>query len=816
MTEITPKSDYTNPLAATIAENPDVLESAGINTPVRVAAFLGQLGHESGFKPISELPSQYASSQSHYKGRGFIQLTGQDNYSRYGKELGVDLVSNPELANDPTIALKVAAKYWELNRLNDKADVGDYSGISTAIGGRGYHGKRGREDWLTKVAMKVNDGATPAEIAESLAPMSGAEYKAQRTQGAPVPTEQKAAAAGGVSTWEYIKNTWNNTVKGTIDGQRQVTATSILDGLKKALPNESPDAVNQMFHDELRRVATSIPFTPSETPTPIANAYITAASSIEEMGQAYKALQEQHPEAKFPEFDSLKEQAATALAEASKAQEIMDARSSWGQYMLGFIPKMGAMLTSAPELLSFGATGGVGGVVAKTIAQPVVKAATAGAVSFAAGQAGVQPAIESQNAQLGMEHGVGHAVESVAATAALGAGFGVTGAAAGLAAKKIVSRIFKGEKAAKEMPEIARPMAENIEETVNYNSAGAGSEGLAKLKVQGEKAEVDIANNQPVSVVPDNLAPMKTVPENPEYLQGFEKQLREDLPEFVESVKAARDTSIAEHNAKAILTPEEYRDAPIPKQPVKPEVYQGLELQQKEFQTPTPEVLPQTHIDNVIATAGRVEEPPVGVAGKAVEKPIEPDATTTAPGPIKATVEAPQIPVIEPNYLHPEYELYKTNQRLEKLTSNQMRDADTLAKWDTIAADESIPLHKRNEKAQAAIQKRIASEAEELKILNERKAILESKRVESVDKAIAESKAKEQTPEEIRHQQVLEDLRAKQLDPARKETLALDEGVESGTGITEHKQTDLVSFHEEIQQKASFLKELQSCIIGNK
>lgn len=48
-----------------------------------------------------------------YHGRGFIQLTGRDNYRMASKALGIDLLNNPDLAKDPATAAKIAVWYWE-------------------------------------------------------------------------------------------------------------------------------------------------------------------------------------------------------------------------------------------------------------------------------------------------------------------------------------------------------------------------------------------------------------------------------------------------------------------------------------------------------------------------------------------------------------------------------------------------------------------------------------------------------------------------------------------------------------------------------
>ena len=65
-----------------------------------------------------------------YRGRGLIQLTGKDNYKRYGDKIGVDLVSNPDLANDPEIAFELAVTYL----LDRSPDLKDPVATTKAVG----------------------------------------------------------------------------------------------------------------------------------------------------------------------------------------------------------------------------------------------------------------------------------------------------------------------------------------------------------------------------------------------------------------------------------------------------------------------------------------------------------------------------------------------------------------------------------------------------------------------------------------------------------------------------------------------------------
>lgn len=55
-------------------------------------------------------------------GRGYIQLTWESNYDRYGRMIGVDLLTNPDRAMEPAIAALVFGAYFWANVINDACD----------------------------------------------------------------------------------------------------------------------------------------------------------------------------------------------------------------------------------------------------------------------------------------------------------------------------------------------------------------------------------------------------------------------------------------------------------------------------------------------------------------------------------------------------------------------------------------------------------------------------------------------------------------------------------------------------------------------
>jgi hypothetical protein len=127
-----------------------VAVKAGIKG-VELAQFMAQMRHESAdFAHMKEiggrldfkkydpkfapkkakvLGNKHAGDGERYKGRGFVQITGRDNYKRAGEALGLPLEEKPELASKPEVAAKIAVWFWQtrvkpnVNNFNDTVAV---------------------------------------------------------------------------------------------------------------------------------------------------------------------------------------------------------------------------------------------------------------------------------------------------------------------------------------------------------------------------------------------------------------------------------------------------------------------------------------------------------------------------------------------------------------------------------------------------------------------------------------------------------------------------------------------------------------------
>jgi len=173
---------------AVISQIPDAAKKFNITNPLRLAHFLAQCGHESaGFKAIQEnlnysadglkkifpkyfpgnLAEGYAKNPEKiaskvygsrmgngdettkegfkFRGRGYIQLTGKENYTKFGKFIGEDTVSNPDLVATK-YPLASAAFFFDSNKLWAICDKGADDATVTAVTKRVNGGTIGLPD----------------------------------------------------------------------------------------------------------------------------------------------------------------------------------------------------------------------------------------------------------------------------------------------------------------------------------------------------------------------------------------------------------------------------------------------------------------------------------------------------------------------------------------------------------------------------------------------------------------------------------------------------------------------------------------------
>lgn len=174
-----------------------LFEKYGVNTPLRIAHFMSQIEHESNLKPVQEnlnysaqgllnVFSKYFISKEtaksyerqperianrvyanrmgngsessgegwRYRGRGFIQLTGKENYFHLANDTDLDVLKNPDLLLEEANAMISAIWFWNKNGLNKFADKDDVEAITKRING-GYNGLTHRKELLNKYKKEL-------------------------------------------------------------------------------------------------------------------------------------------------------------------------------------------------------------------------------------------------------------------------------------------------------------------------------------------------------------------------------------------------------------------------------------------------------------------------------------------------------------------------------------------------------------------------------------------------------------------------------------------------------------------------------------
>lgn len=141
-----------------------------IDTPARQAAWLAQIGHESGglvwvreiwgptpaqsrYEGRLDLGNTEPGDGKRFMGRGLIQITGRANYEVCGRALDLPLDTQPELLEEPRNAARSAGWFWWEHGCNALADSGQFQLLTRRINGglNGLPDREARLAWALEV-----------------------------------------------------------------------------------------------------------------------------------------------------------------------------------------------------------------------------------------------------------------------------------------------------------------------------------------------------------------------------------------------------------------------------------------------------------------------------------------------------------------------------------------------------------------------------------------------------------------------------------------------------------------------------------------
>ena len=169
------------------------LHDRGIaDKPMTLTALATIRAESEGFLPLDERPSRFNTSPNghpfdlydrrsdlgnrgrpdgeRFRGRGFVQLTGRDNYARHGKAIGLAarLVQEPDRANDPEIAARLLAAFLAPQERPIKESLldGDLLRVRRIVNG-GTHGYARFADAFLRGDRLIDDPVWPAGSIEA-------------------------------------------------------------------------------------------------------------------------------------------------------------------------------------------------------------------------------------------------------------------------------------------------------------------------------------------------------------------------------------------------------------------------------------------------------------------------------------------------------------------------------------------------------------------------------------------------------------------------------------------------------------------------
>lgn len=193
-----------------------------------------------------------------YRGRGFFQITGKQNYIHYGEIAGVDLVGDPEMMErDLKRSVKVAAAYFQRTGLAEFADRNDIAAVSRGVN-RGdprsrapAHGEALRIQWTTNAISLVRDpqallatgavggaqstlgvGSTGEEVKKVQRWLAALGYAVGVADGIYGPATRRAVLA--------FQDEHALPTTGAVDGATTSALQAEIDGTPAPTPGESP------------------------------------------------------------------------------------------------------------------------------------------------------------------------------------------------------------------------------------------------------------------------------------------------------------------------------------------------------------------------------------------------------------------------------------------------------------------------------------------------------------------------------------------------------------------------------------------------
>jgi putative chitinase len=153
-----------------------ILQGYNLNSSItRLSYFLGQLAEESaGFTILAQPGSDEAMNKmwdgrtdlgnvesgdgAKFRPRGLLEIVGKANYTNYSEITGIDLVSDPNIAANPQVALLTAAAYWTAHNINEAADRDDVEQVTRLING-GLTGLEDRKNWTKRARDLLEEKA---------------------------------------------------------------------------------------------------------------------------------------------------------------------------------------------------------------------------------------------------------------------------------------------------------------------------------------------------------------------------------------------------------------------------------------------------------------------------------------------------------------------------------------------------------------------------------------------------------------------------------------------------------------------------------